>query len=224
MSAQKVLLIRHGETEWSLSGQHTGTTDIPLTENGRAVAKLLKPVFAEQTFALVLSSPLWRARETCDLAGLGDRVEVERDLAEWNYGEYEGLTPQQIHAVKPCWMIFTDGCPGGEGPDQVEARIDRVIARIRAVAAKGNVAVFSHGHLIRAFAARWLGLRAAEGRFFLLDPATVNVMSYYRGAPAVKRWNAPIILSPANSKNRLAAQSNSGRRTTSEECSPYGYR
>ena len=181
-------------------------------------------MFAEQTFALVLSSPLWRARETCDLAGLGDRVEVERDLAEWNYGEYEGLTPQQIHAVKPCWMIFTDGCPGGEGPDQVEARIDRVIARIRAVAAKGNVAVFSHGHLIRAFAARWLGLRAAEGRFFLLDPATVNVMSYYRGAPAVKRWNAPIILSPANSKNRLAAQSNSGRRTTSEECSPYGYR
>ena len=161
MSTQKVLLIRHGETEWSLSGQHTGTTDIPLTENGRFVAKLLKPVFAEQLFALVLSSPLWRARETCDLAGLGDRVEVERDLTEWNYGEYEGLTPQQIHAVRPGWMIFTDGCPGGEGQYQVEARIDRVIARIRAVAVKGNVAVFSHGHLIRAFAARWLGLRGA---------------------------------------------------------------
>jgi probable phosphoglycerate mutase len=107
-------------------------------------------------------------------------------------------------------MIFTDGCPGGEGPDQVEARIDRVIGKIHAVAAKGDVAVFSHGHLIRAFAARWLGLRAAEGRFFLLDPATVNVMSYYRGIPAVKRWNAPIILSTANSENRLAAQSNSG--------------
>jgi probable phosphoglycerate mutase len=224
MSTQKVLLIRHGETEWSLSGQHTGTTDIPLTENGRAVAKLLKPVFAEQTFALVLSSPLWRARETCELAGLGDRVEVQHDLAEWNYGEYEGLTPQQIHAIRPGWMIFTDGCPGGEGPDQVEARIDRVIGRIRAVAARGSVAVFSHGHLIRAFAARWLGLRAAEGRFFLLDPATVNVMSYYRGIPAVKRWNAPIILSPANSENRLASQSNSGRRTTSEEGSPYVYR
>lgn len=224
MSTQKVLLIRHGETEWSLSGQHTGTTDIPLTENGRFVARLLKPVLAEQTFAMVLSSPLWRARETCDLAGLGDRVEVERDLVEWNYGEYEGLTPQQIQTVRPGWIIFTDGCPGGEGPDQVEARIDRVIARIRAVAEKGNVAVFSHGHLIRAFAARWLGLGAAEGRFFLLDPATVNVMSSYRGRPAVKRWNAPIIPSAGNSKNRLAAQNNRGQRTRSEECSPYGHR
>jgi probable phosphoglycerate mutase len=184
----------------------------------------LKPLFAGQNFALVLSSPLWRARETCELAGLGDRVEIERDLAEWNYGEYEGLTPRQIHAVRPGWMIFTDGCPGGEGPDQVEARIDRVIGRIRGVAAKGNVAVFSHGHLIRAFAARWLGLRAAEGRFFLLDPATVNIMSHYREIPAVKRWNAPIILSPANSTNRPTAQSNGGRRTTSEECSPYGHR
>jgi probable phosphoglycerate mutase len=211
MSTQKVLLIRHGETEWSLSGQHTGTTDISLTENGRAVAKLLKPVFANQSFALVLSSPLCRARETCDLAGLGDRAEVENDLAEWNYGEYEGLTPQQIHAVRPGWMVFTDGCPGGEGPDQVEARIDRIIARIRAVAGKGNVAVFSHGHFIRAFAARWLGLQAADGRFFLLDPATVNVMSYYRSVPAIKRWNAPI-LSPPNSSNLTAAQNNSSRR------------
>jgi broad specificity phosphatase PhoE len=184
----------------------------------------LKPALAEQRFALVLSSPLRRARETCDLAGLGDRVEVERDLIEWNYGEYEGLTPQQIHAVRPGWMIFTDGCPGGESPDQVEARIDRVIARIRAAAVKGNVAVFSHGHLIRAFAARWLGLRAVEGRCFLLDPATVNVMSYYREVPAIKRWNAPIVLSPPNVKNQLAAQSSSGRRTTPEECSPYGYR
>jgi probable phosphoglycerate mutase len=184
----------------------------------------LKPVFAGQTFALVLSSPLRRARETCDLAGIGGRVEIERDLAEWNYGEYEGLTPQQILAVRPGWMIFTDGCPGGEGPAQVETRIDRVIARIRAVAAKGDVAVFSHGHLIRAFAARWLGLRVAEGRFFLLDPATVNVMSTYRGIPAVKRWNAPIVLSAADAENRPAAQSNGGLRTTSEECSTYGHR
>jgi probable phosphoglycerate mutase len=224
MSAQRVLLIRHGETEWSLSGQHTGTTDIPLTGRGRAVAKLLKPLLAEQTFALVLCSPLWRARETCDLAGLSDRVEIEHDLAEWNYGEYEGLTPQQIHAVRPGWMIFTDGCPNGEGPGEVEARIDRVIGKIHAVAGNGDVAVFSHGHLIRAFAARWLGLRVAEGRFFLLDPATVNVMSYYRGIPAVKRWNAPIILSPAASKNRLAVQNNRGQRTTSKELSTHGYR
>jgi probable phosphoglycerate mutase len=195
MSTQKVLLVRHGETEWSLSGQHTGTTDIPLTDNGRNVAKLLKSTLAKQSFALVLSSPLQRARETCELAGLGECAEIDGDLVEWNYGEYEGLTPQQIHLARPGWMLFTDGCPGGESPDQVEARIDRVIARIRAVAGKGNVAVFAHGHLIRAFAARWLGLHAADGRLFLLDPATVNVMSYYRGIPAVKRWNAPIIQS-----------------------------
>jgi probable phosphoglycerate mutase len=127
------------------------------------------------------------------LAGLGDRAEIDPDLMEWNYGEYEGLTPQQILAKRPEWMIFTDGCPGGESPDQVEARIDRVISRIREVAAEGNVAMFAHGHLIRAFAARWLGLRAADGRFFLLDPATVNVLSHYRSVPAVKHWNAPII-------------------------------
>jgi broad specificity phosphatase PhoE len=193
MSSQKVLLIRHGETEWSLSRQHTGTTDIPLTENGRKVARLLQPILAKHVFALVLTSPLRRARETCELAGLGDRAHSDPDLMEWNYGEYEGLTPAQIHAKRPDWMLFTDGCPGGESPDQVEVRIDRVIARIRTVAAEGNVALFAHGHLIRAFAARWLGLRAADGRFFLLDPATINVLSFYRTVPAVKHWNAPII-------------------------------
>jgi probable phosphoglycerate mutase len=193
VSSQKVLLIRHGETEWSLSRQHTGKTDIPLTENGRTVARLLQPILAKHVFALVLTSPLRRARETCNLAGLGDRAEIDPDLMEWNYGEYEGLTPTQIHAKRPDWMLFTDGCPGGEAPDQVEVRIDRVIARIRAVAAESNVAVFAHGHLIRAFAARWLGLRAADGRFFLLDPATINVLSFYRTVPAVKHWNAPII-------------------------------
>jgi len=191
MPTQKVLLIRHGETEWSLSGQHTGMTDIPLTENGRIVARRLKPILVDQTFALVLTSPLRRARETCELAGLVERAEIDRDLVEWNYGDYEGLTPQQIHVLKPGWMVFTDGCPRGETPEQVEARIDRVIAKIRTVA--GNVAVFAHGHLIRAFAARWLGLRASEGRFFLLDPATINVVSYYRDIPAIKRWNAPIL-------------------------------
>ena len=191
MPTQKVLRIRHGETEWSLSGQHTGMTDIPLTENGRIVARRLKPILADQTFALVLTSPLRRARETCELAGLIERAEIDRDLVEWNYGDYEGMTPQQIHVLKPDWTVFADGCPGGETPEQVEARIDRVIAKIRSVS--GNAAVFAHGHLIRAFAARWLGLRASEGRFFLLDPATVNVVSYYRDVPAIKRWNAPIL-------------------------------
>jgi broad specificity phosphatase PhoE len=188
MMIQQVYLVRHGETQWSLSGQHTGITDIPLTENGRKVAKLLEPVLANENFALVLTSPLERARKTCELAGLGERAEIDRDLMEWNYGAYEGLTPKQIHAHSAGWMLFSDGCPGGESPDQVGARVDRVIARVRAV--EGHVALFAHGHIFRVFAARWLGLPATAGCHFLLDTATLNILSYYRGIPAVKRWNA----------------------------------
>jgi broad specificity phosphatase PhoE len=191
MPTQQVYLIRHGETEWSLSTQHTGITDIPLTENGRKVAKLLEPVLAKETFALVLTSPLERARETCELAGLGERAEIDSDLMEWNYGQYEGLTPKQIHAQAPEWMLFNDGCPGGESPEQVGARVDRVIARVRAV--EGHVALFAHGHIFRVFAARWLGLPATAGCQFLLDTATLNILSYYRGIPAVKRWNAMLM-------------------------------
>jgi len=190
MPDHSVYLIRHGETEWSLNGRHTGTTDIPLTENGRNVARQWKPVASQQTFALVMTSPLQRARETCELTGLGQRAEVDNDLREWNYGEYEGLTTKQILAQRPSWMIFTDGCPGGESPDEIQARIDRVIKKVRAV--EGDVALFAHGHFLRSFGARWLGLRAEEGRYFLLDPATVSVLSDYRGIPAVKRWNAPL--------------------------------
>ena len=193
MSSQRVFLIRHGETEWSLSGQHTGVTDIPLTENGRRVAMMWKPVLSEETFALVLTSPLRRARETCELAGLSDRAEIDPDLTEWNYGEYEGLTPQQIHATNPGWTVFRDGSPGGESPEQVEARIDHVIKKVRT--AEGNVALFSHGHLLRAFAARWIGLRVSDGARLLLDTATLCVMSYYRDIPAIKRWNVPIVRS-----------------------------
>jgi probable phosphoglycerate mutase len=191
MPIQQVYLIRHGETAWSLSGQHTGTTDIPLTDTGRHVAMLLQPVLARETFALVLTSPLQRARETCALAGFGARAEIERDLLEWNYGEYEGLTSHQIHATRPGWMVFSDGCPGGESPDQVGARVDRVIARVRTV--EGHSALFAHGHVLRVLAARWLGLRAAEGAHFLLDTATLNILSSYRGLPAVQRWNAPLV-------------------------------
>jgi broad specificity phosphatase PhoE len=191
MPPQQVYLIRHGETEWSLSGQHTGITDIPLTENGRKVAKLLEPVLAKESFALVLTSPLERARKTCELAGLGERAEIDRDLMEWNYGEYEALTPKQIHAMASGWMLFSDGCPGGESPEQVGARVDRVIARVRAV--EGHVALFAHGHIFRVFAARWLGLPAEAGRHFLLDTATLNILSYYRNIPAVKRWNAMLM-------------------------------
>ena len=191
MTIQQVYLVRHGETQWSLSGQHTGITDIPLTENGRKVAKLLEPVLARETFALVLTSPLERARMTCVLAGLSACAEVDRDLMEWNYGAYEGLTPKQIHAQAPGWMLFSDGCPGGESLEQVGARVDRVIARDRA--GEGHVALFAHGHIFRVFAARWLGLPAMAGCHFLLDTATLNILSYYRGIPAVKRWNAMLV-------------------------------
>jgi probable phosphoglycerate mutase len=190
MAIQQVYLVRHGETEWSLSGQHTGITNLPLTEKGKRVAKLLQPVLAKETFALVLTSPLERARKTCELAGLGERAEIDRDLMEWNYGEYEGLTPKQIHVKRPGWMLFSDGCPGGESSEQVGVRVDHVIARVRA--AKGYVALFAHGHIFRVFAARWLGLPAAAGCHFLLDTATLNILSYYRGIPAVKRWNAAL--------------------------------
>ncbi len=187
---QKVFVIRHGETEWSLSGQHTGITDIPLTENGRKRAKLLQPLLSKVNFALVVTSPLQRARETCKLSGLGDRAEVDPDLVEWNYGEYEGITTQQIHEKAPGWQLFNDGCPGGEKPDQVGARVDRVIAKVRAI--DGDVALFAHGHVFRAFVARWVGLPASGGQHFLLDTGTLNVLSSYRGVPAIQTWNAPL--------------------------------
>jgi probable phosphoglycerate mutase len=192
MTTQQIYLVRHGETEWSLSGQHTGVTDIPLTENGRNLARLLAPVLAKETFALVLMSPLERARTTCQLAGLGKRAEIDCDLMEWNYGEYEGLTPKQIHEKAPGWMIFSDGCPGGENLEQVGARVDRVIARVRAV--EGHAALFAHGHIFRVFAARWLGLPAPAGCHFLLDTARLSILSYYRDIPAVKRWNAELMI------------------------------
>jgi broad specificity phosphatase PhoE len=188
---QQTYLVRHGETEWSLSGQHTGITDIPLTENGRRVAKLFEPLSAKESFALVLTSPLERARMTCELAGLGGRAEVDRDLMEWNYGEYEGLTSKQIHAKSPKWMLFRDGCPDGESPEQVGARADRVIARVRA--ANGHVAIFAHGHILRVLAARWLGFPVVAGCHFMLDTATLSVLSYYQDIPAVKQWNAPLL-------------------------------
>jgi probable phosphoglycerate mutase len=185
--SQQVYLIRHGETEWSLSGQHTGSTDIPLTENGRKVAQLLEPVLARETFALVLTSPLQRARKTCELAGLGERAEIDRDLMEWNYGEYEGLTSREIREKAPGWLLFNDGCPGGETPEQVGDRADRVIARARGE--QGNVVLFAHGHLLRVLAARWLGFAARAGRHLLLDTGTLNILGYYQGIPAIKRWN-----------------------------------
>ena len=186
-----VLAIRHGETEWSLSGRHTGTTDIPLTANGRRLAEHLRTALAGKRFALVLVSPRQRARMTCELAGLGPDAVVDPDLAEWDYGAWEGLTLSQIHVSAPGWMLFRDGCPGGESPAEIGARADRVIARARA--AGGNVALFAHGHVLRVLVARWIGLPAAAGQHFLLDTATISVLGDYRGIPALKTWNASLL-------------------------------
>ena len=186
----EVFLIRHGETEWSLSGQHTGSTDIPLTDHGEAVARLLAPVLAERDFSLVLCSPLQRARRTCELAGLGGQASIDPDLAEWNYGDYEGLTPAAIREQHPGWLVFRDGCPDGESPAEVGERLDRVIARVRQNG--GRVALFAHGHVFRVFVARWIELSPSYGAHFLLDTATITILSYYRGIPAVKCWNAPL--------------------------------
>jgi broad specificity phosphatase PhoE len=183
-----VFAIRHGETAWSRSGQHTGTTDIPLTDNGRVLrsgcGRYSRP-------KRLRCSPMQRARETCELAGLGDKAVIDFDLVEWNYGEYEGLTPKQIQEMAPGWLIFRDGCPGGESPEQVGARVDRVIARSRAV--EGDTALFAHGHVLRVFVARWIGLLAGGGQYFLLNTGTLCVLGYYRKIPAVRIWNGPLL-------------------------------
>jgi len=187
----ELVLIRHGETAWSLCGKHTGRTDIPLTENGRAAAARLAPLLAGMAFSRVLTSPLQRARETCRLAGLLERAEIEPDLGEWDYGAYEGLTSAEIQRQAPDWIVFRDGCPEGESPAQVGARVDRLIVALRAT--PGRVVLFAHGHLLRVLVARWLGLEPGHGAHFLLDTATLSVLSHYRGLPALQRWNAPLV-------------------------------
>ena len=162
-----------------------------MTDNGRRLAQRLRPVLAKEAFALVLCSPMQRARETCILAGFGDKLVIDPDLAEWNYGQYEGLTPKQIHEGRPGWLIFRDGCPEGESPERVGARVDRVIARVRA--ADGDVALFAHGHVLRVLAARWNGLPAGAGQHFLLETGTLCVLGYYREIPAIRVWNGPLI-------------------------------
>ena len=188
--AQQVFLVRHGETEWSLNGRHTGTTDIPLTENGRQVARLLLPILAKESFALALTSPLQRARDTCRLAGFGDVAHIEPDLVEWNYGRYEGIDARPDPCDSPGLAALSRWRPGRRTAREIGARVDRVIEKARAV--KGHVILFAHGHVLRVFAARWLGLPPSEGQRFLLDTATMNILSYYRGIPAIKRWNAPV--------------------------------
>jgi broad specificity phosphatase PhoE len=183
-----LVLVRHGETEWSRSGRHTSFTDLPLTERGYAAARPLARRLAEFGFVRVLTSPRQRARETCALSGLADRAEVTDDLVEWNYGEYEGLTTDEIRLEVPDWTIFSHGAPGGESAADVAARADRLIAR--AVAAGGTVALFSHGHFLRVLGARWIGLPASAGAGFGLDTATVSCLGYEREQRVVRVWNA----------------------------------
>jgi broad specificity phosphatase PhoE len=183
-----VVLVRHGETTWSLSGRHTGATDIPLTPAGEEAARALAPLLGTLPLARVLCSPLERARHTCELAGFRGRMTLMPDLMEWNYGAYEGLTSAEIQAHAPDWLVFRDGCPQGESPEAVAARVDRVIASLREGA--GPALVVAHGHLLRVLAARWLELPPGAGRHFLLDTTTISVLSSYKGAPALGCWNA----------------------------------
>jgi broad specificity phosphatase PhoE len=180
-------LIRHGETAWSLSGQHTGRTDIPLTARGRQQAELLGRRLMKKRFALVLTSPLRRARETCELSGQGDKAIPDDDLLEWNYGEYEGKTSAEIRKEVPGWTIWTGGVRGGESADEVGERVDRVIAR--SLAAHGDVALYAHGHVLRILAARWLGLAATGGRYLGLDTASLSKLGYERETQVIRCWN-----------------------------------
>jgi broad specificity phosphatase PhoE len=186
----EVVLVRHGETEWSRSGQHTGTTDIPLTDAGRAQAERLRAELEGRDFARVLTSPLGRAMETCRLAGLADRAEVTDDLREWDYGEYEGITTPQIRERRPDWNLWRDGCPGGETADQVGARADRLIEPLRGL--DGDAALFAHGHVLRVLAARWVGLPPEDGARLALSTATVSVLGWERETPVIRLWNRSV--------------------------------
>jgi broad specificity phosphatase PhoE len=183
----QLILVRHGETEWSRDGRHTGRTDLPLDDRGRAEATAMKPVIERFSFSRVLCSPLSRAIETCRLAGLADRAELREELLEWDYGEYEGKTTSEIHATRPEWVLWRDGCPGGEQPTEVGARVDALLGEL--AAEKGDVAVFAHGHLLRVLTARWLELAPAEGSRFVLDTATASVLGWEHEWHAIRTWN-----------------------------------
>ena len=184
-----VYLARHGETPWSLTGQHTGLTDLPLTERGERNAKALGSRLNGLKFSMVLTSPLQRAARTCALAGFASAVKSDRGLLEWDYGQYEGRRTAEIHVERPDWELFRDGCPGGESPDQVAARADDVLTRVRS--ARGDVLLFSSGHFLRVLAARWLGLAPAGGRYLLLSTASLSALGYEhnRSQPVIRLWN-----------------------------------
>jgi len=187
MALPQLWLVRHGQTEWSASGRHTGRTDLPLDDAGRRQARELTSALAGLSVAQVLTSPLQRARETCALAGCGDRARIDDDLQEWDYGDYDGLTTDEIREARPGWSLWRDGCPGGESAAEVGARADRVVARVRDGA--GDTLAFAHGHLLRVLAARWLGLEPEAGALLALTTATVSLLGWERDQAVVRRWN-----------------------------------
>ncbi len=187
MSSPRAVLVRHTETEWTLSGQHTGRTDIPLTEHGRDAARALAAPVSTWQFERVLCSPLRRALETCELCGLGERAEQTELLLEWNYGEYEGLTSPEIEELNPGWSLWRDGCPGGEQPAEVGARADRVVEEI--LAGPGPVAVFSHGHFLRVLGARWIEFEPAGGGRLGLSPGSLSLLGEEHAARILAAWN-----------------------------------
>jgi probable phosphoglycerate mutase len=189
MSRPIVWLARHGETEWSRDMRHTGRTDVPLTPAGEEEASKLRAPLAEITFDRVLCSPLVRARETCALAGLGGRAELRDELLEWDYGDYEGITSEEIRRDSPDWLLWRDGCPGGESPADVGARADAVVGEL--LAGDGTIAVFAHGHVLRVLAARWLGLEPADGRLLALGTATLSRLGWEHDYRVIQLWNAP---------------------------------
>ncbi len=187
----EILLVRHGQTEWSAAGRHTSYSDPPLTPTGEDQARALRPALAGRRFAAVLCSPRQRARRTAELAGL-TVTDVDDDLVEWNYGEYEGITTAEIHRTRPDWSLWRDGCPGGESPEQVGARLDRVLDRAGKALADGDVALVGHGHELRVAGARWVGLPASGGGLLALDTATLSALGHEHDNPVVARWNAPV--------------------------------
>ena len=189
--SRQLWLLRHGATEWALNGRHTGSTDLPLLPEGEAEARALGPVLSQQQFAAVFSSPLQRAQRTCELAGLGDRMQICDDIIEWNYGDYEGITTATIRETVPDWTVWSHGCPKGENAQQVEVRCANAISTALAVPGEGDVALFAHGHILRALAGTWLGLGAAGGQLLRLGAASVSILGWERETRAIQRWNAP---------------------------------
>jgi probable phosphoglycerate mutase len=188
--AEEILLVRHGETEWSRMLRHTGPTDIPLTDEGRRQAETVGRALRGRSFELVLTSPLQRAAETCRLAGFGAEAQGREELSEWDYGDYEGRTTAEIREEVPGWTLFAEGVPNGETAAEVGDRVDRVLAEVAAV--KADVLLFAHGHVLRILAARWLGLEPSAGRLFALDPATLSTLGHEREQPVVRSWNTAL--------------------------------